>query len=74
MPICCEVVSIERVVYEGEADIVIAPGIEGELGSLPHHTSLMTALAPGEVLIRKAGQPETRLAVGGGFLEVRPIV
>ena len=72
MPIRCEVVSIERVVYDGDADVVLAPGSEGVLGILPHHTSLMTALAPGEVLIRKSGQPETRLAVGGGFLEIRP--
>ncbi|HEX9116258.1 MAG TPA: F0F1 ATP synthase subunit epsilon [Anaerolineae bacterium] len=71
MPIRCEVVSVERVVYQGDADMVLAPGIEGELGILPHHAPLMTALAPGEVVIRKAAE-ETHLAVGGGFMEVRP--
>ncbi len=72
MPIRCEVVSVERLVYDDSVDMVLAPGIDGELGILPHHAALMTALAPGEVVIRKAGQEEVHLAVGGGFLEVRP--
>jgi F-type H+-transporting ATPase subunit epsilon len=72
MPMRCEVVSVERLVYDDVVDMVLAPGIEGELGILPHHAALMTALAPGEVVIRKNGQAEVHLAVGGGFLEVRP--
>jgi F-type H+-transporting ATPase subunit epsilon len=72
MPIRCEVVSVERLVYEDDVDMVIAPGAEGELGILPHHASLMTALVPGEIVIHKAGQDDVLLAVGGGFMEVRP--
>lgn len=72
MPIRCEVVSVERVVYSDDVDMVLAPGIEGELGILPQHAALMTALAPGEIVIRKAGDEDVHLAVGGGFLEVRP--
>ncbi len=72
MPIRCEVVSVERLVYDDDVDMVLAPGIEGQLGILPQHAALMTALAPGEVVIRKAGQEELHLAVGGGFLEIRP--
>ncbi len=72
MPMRCEVVSVERLVYEDTVDMVLAPGIDGELGILPHHAALMTALKPGEVVIRKAGQEDLHLAVGGGFLEVRP--
>jgi F-type H+-transporting ATPase subunit epsilon len=72
MPIRCEVVSVERLVYEDDVDMVVAPGTEGELGILPHHTSLMTALVPGEIVIHKAGQEDVLLAVGGGFMEVRP--
>jgi len=72
MPIRCEVVSVERVVFSGDADMVIAPGIEGVLGILPHHAPLMTALVPGEVIIRRAGQEDVYMAVGGGFMEVRP--
>ena len=49
----------------------MAPGAEGELGILPHHTPLMTTLLPGELRIKK-GAEETSLAISGGFLEVRP--
>ncbi|MCX7912413.1 MAG: F0F1 ATP synthase subunit epsilon [Dehalococcoidales bacterium] len=66
-----EVVTAERIVYSAEADIVIAPGIEGQLGILPHHAPLMTMLRPGELIIRR-GQEEDIMAVSGGFLEVRP--
>ena len=72
MPIQCDVVSVERIVFSDSVDMVLAPGIEGELGILPHHAFLMTALAPGEIVIRKTGQEDVLMAVGGGFMEVRP--
>ena len=72
MPIRCDVVSVERIVFSDDVDMVLAPGIEGELGILPHHAPLMTALAPGEIVIRKAGQEDVLMAVSGGFMEVRP--
>ena len=72
MPIRCDVVSVERIVFSDDVDMVLAPGIEGELGILPHHASLMTALVPGEIVIRKTGQEDVLMAVGGGFMEVRP--
>ena len=59
------------VVFSDDVDIVIAPGQEGELGILPHHAPLMTTLAAGELMARKAGE-EYSLAISGGFLEVRP--
>lgn len=65
-----EVVTAEREVYAGDADIVIAPGAEGELGILPEHAALLTTLRPGELRFRTDGQEEI-LAIGGGFLEVR---
>ena len=55
--------------YDGDVEVLVAPGIDGELGVLPHHAPLMTALQPGEIMIRKDGQ-ETYLVVSGGFLEV----
>ncbi len=64
-----EIITAEQQVYDGEVELVVAPGIEGELGILAHHAPLMTALQPGEILIRKDGE-ETYLAVTGGFLEV----
>jgi F-type H+-transporting ATPase subunit epsilon len=64
-----EVVTAERELYSGEADVVIAPGSEGELGILPRHAALLTTLKVGELLIRLGGAEEP-LFVSGGFLEV----
>ena len=72
MPIQCDVVSVERIVFSDSADMVLVPGVEGMLGILPHHAPLMTVLVPGEITIRKAGQEDVLVAVGGGFVEVRP--
>jgi F-type H+-transporting ATPase subunit epsilon len=66
-----DIVTAERVVYSEDVDIVIAPGVEGQLGILPHHAPLMTILQAGELVVRKGGQEES-LAISGGFLEVRP--
>jgi F-type H+-transporting ATPase subunit epsilon len=66
-----EVITAERQVFADDVNIVVAPGIEGELGILPHHAPLMTILKPGELLIRKDGN-ETYMAISGGFLEIRP--
>lgn len=65
------VVTAERQILEDDVDMVIAPGIEGQLGILPRHAPLLTALQPGELRLKKGGT-ETALAVTGGFLEVRP--
>jgi F-type H+-transporting ATPase subunit epsilon len=66
-----DVVTAERVVFSEDVDMIVAPGIDGQLGILPHHAPLMTMLEPGELRIRKGGE-EFSLAVSGGFLEVRP--
>ncbi len=66
-----DVVTAERMVYSDSVDMVVAPGFEGQLGILPHHTPLMTALLPGELRIKKGGE-EVSLVISGGFLEVRP--
>jgi len=66
-----EIVTAESVVFSEDVDVVVAPGVEGQLGILPHHAPLMTMLQPGELRIRKGGE-EFFLAVSGGFLEVRP--
>jgi F-type H+-transporting ATPase subunit epsilon len=63
------VVTGEREIYRGEAEEVIAPGIEGEMGILPHHAALLTALRAGELRIKLRGA-EDDLFVSGGFLEV----
>ncbi len=66
-----DIVTAERVVFSEDVDMVVAPGVEGQLGVLPHHTPLMTMLTPGELRVRKGGE-EFYLAISGGFLEVRP--
>ncbi|MBA7681722.1 MAG: F0F1 ATP synthase subunit epsilon [Proteobacteria bacterium] len=66
-----ELVTAERMVYSDDVDMVIAWGLEGQLGILPHHAPLMTMLQPGELIIKKENE-ETYMAVSGGFLEVRP--
>jgi F-type H+-transporting ATPase subunit epsilon len=65
-----EVVTAEREIYNGEADMVVAKGTEGVLGILPRHAALLTTLAIGEMRI-KLGDAEEPLFVAGGFLEVR---
>ncbi len=69
--ILLDIVTAERMVYSDNVDMVIAPGFEGQLGILPHHTPLMTTLLPGELRVKK-GDEEVSLAISGGFLEVRP--
>jgi F-type H+-transporting ATPase subunit epsilon len=66
-----DIVTAERVVYSQDVDTVVAPGVEGQLGILPHHAPLMTILQAGELVARR-GNEEDSLAISGGFLEVRP--
>jgi ATP synthase F1 subcomplex epsilon subunit len=66
-----EIVTAERRVFSDDVNEVVAWGMEGQLGILPHHAPLMTMLQPGDVLIKKDNE-EYYLAITGGFLEVRP--
>ena len=64
-----DIVTAERLVSSEQVDRLVAPGVDGELGILPHHAPLLTALAPGEISVVKDGE-ETFIAIGGGFMEV----
>ena len=64
-----DIITPERVVYSDDVEMVIVPGVEGELGILPHHAPLFTKVKPGEITIKKADK-EIYLAITGGFLEV----
>jgi F-type H+-transporting ATPase subunit epsilon len=66
-----EIVTAERMVYSDDIDALVAWGVEGQLGILPHHAPLMTMLQAGDLLIRKDKEEEF-FAISGGFLEVRP--
>ena len=71
MTLHLEIVTPERLAYEDDVDMVVVPGIEGELGILPHHAPLITTLGVGELRIKKGGAEES-FAIVGGFLQVRP--
>jgi F-type H+-transporting ATPase subunit epsilon len=72
MPIHVEIVTQEKKVFEElEADIVVLPALEGEMGVLPHHVPVLTTLTFGEVVVRKANAEE-RFVVYGGVVDVRP--
>jgi F-type H+-transporting ATPase subunit epsilon len=67
------VVSVERSLFEGEVEYIIASGADGELGVLARHAPLMTILKPGPLRIQEVyGGEEQVLFVGGGFMEVLP--
>ena len=71
MPLQLEIVTPEKLAYEGEVDGVQLPGSEGELGVLPHHAPLISTLGAGELRLRKGGEEEF-FAIVGGFLQVLP--
>lgn len=71
MQVPLRVVSVERSLFEGDVDFIVANGADGELGILPRHAPLMTILKPGALKITQ-GTEEQLLFVGGGFLEVLP--
>ena len=64
-----EIATAERVVYSEDVEILVAPGLDGQLGILPNHAPLLTALQPGEIRVVREGE-ESFMAVSGGFLEV----
>ena len=64
-----EIVTPQATVYSEDVDMVTLPGVEGQMGILPHHVRLMTQLVPGELIVRKNGQVRF-LAVGEGLVEV----
>ena len=71
--ITVDVVSAEEQIFSGEAEFVVLPGVDGELGIYPRHTPLFTQIKPGAVRIKVPGQAAEELVfVQGGFLEVQP--
>src|SRR5690242_16979751 len=64
-----EIVTPESKVFSDDVDMVVLPGVEGQLGVLPMHVPLMTQLLPGELHIVQGGKQKD-LVVGTGFVEV----
>ncbi|POZ63919.1 F0F1 ATP synthase subunit epsilon [Chromobacterium alticapitis] len=68
-----EVVSTEQLIFSGEAEFVVAPATEGEIGVYPQHVPLLTRIKPGVLRLKVPGSKEEVLvAVSGGMMEVQP--
>ncbi|MHB8172379.1 MAG: F0F1 ATP synthase subunit epsilon [Thermincolia bacterium] len=65
-----EIVTPERVVFSEDVDFIVAPGSDGYLGVLANHAPLITSLEIGE-LRAKQGNQEMKMAISGGFFEVK---
>ncbi|HTS59547.1 MAG TPA: ATP synthase F1 subunit epsilon [Terriglobales bacterium] len=64
-----EIVTPEATVYSEDVEMVTLPGVDGQMGVLPHHVRLMTQMIPGELIVRKAGRTDF-MAVGEGLVDV----
>lgn len=69
MPLQLEIVTPEKKIFSDQVDNVYLPGADGEMGILPMHAGLVTALQPGELKYLHKGQVQS-LAIGSGFAEV----
>ncbi len=71
MTIRCEIVSQDRLVFEGDVDIVVLPGTDGEMGILEKHAPLLSTLNMGVIRVRQDDNEEV-FTVTGGVVEVQP--
>jgi F-type H+-transporting ATPase subunit epsilon len=69
-----DIVSAEGEIYSGEASMVFAPAVMGEMGIAPSHAPLLTTLRPGEVRVRDVEGNEQFFFVTGGALEIQPFM
>ena len=67
-----EIVSAEKEIFSGEAQMVFAPAVMGEVGISPGHAPLVTKMTPGEVRVKDNNGNELAFYVSGGLLEIQP--
>lgn len=67
-----DIVSAEGEIFSGEASMVFAPAVMGEIGIAPRHAPLLTTLKPGEVRVQTPAGEEHFFFVSGGAIEVQP--
>jgi len=72
MTVHCDIVSAEEAIFSGLVEVVVAAGVGGDLGVMPGHAALVTALQPGPVRVKKQNGEEEVFYVSGGFIEVQP--
>ena len=63
------VISPEASMFDGEADALVAPAFDGQVGILPNHAPFMTLLGEGTLTVRRAGTA-SRFSIRGGFMQV----
>ncbi|GAB4281001.1 MAG: hypothetical protein Kow0056_16030 [Coriobacteriia bacterium] len=68
--VLCEIITPERIIYTDEAQMVVAPTIDGEIGILPLHAPLVSVLKPGEVRVKVDSENTEWVAVSGGYIQV----
>jgi F-type H+-transporting ATPase subunit epsilon len=71
MTIRCEIVSQDRIVYQGDVDMVVLPGASGQMGILPHHSPVLSVLDFGIITVKLKGKEE-HFTVAGGIVEIQP--
>jgi F-type H+-transporting ATPase subunit epsilon len=67
-----DIVSAEKEIFSGEAQMVFAPAVMGEVGISPGHAPLVTKMTPGEVRVKDNNGNELAFYVSGGLLEIQP--
>jgi len=74
MTVHVDIVSAEAEIFSGQAEMIFAPAVMGEVGIAPGHTPMLTRLGPGEVRLKLGEDKEESFYVSGGMLEVQPRV
>lgn len=69
MKLTLSILTPQAQIYSGEADEIIVPTVNGEIGVLPNHVSLLTQILPGELRVKSGGKTNF-FAIMGGYLEV----
>lgn len=69
-----DIVSLESSIFSDQVEMVIVSGIMGELGIMPGHAPMLTAIKPGQIRIILPGNIQDVYYISGGILEVQPYI
>jgi len=69
-PYQLKIITREKVVFDGEIDSLVAPGVQGSLGVWAEHAPLIASLSEGKLWFRDPSGRETTYHLCGGYLEV----
>jgi F-type H+-transporting ATPase subunit epsilon len=67
-----DIVSLEVSIFSAQVEMVIVSGVMGELGIMPGHSPILTAIKPGQIRINLPGNIQDVYYISGGILEVQP--